>query len=623
MPPKKSNIKRPRGGTASPGPSRRGARLSPNLGAAGLPHIPTKQSFAYGSSSTAILPSAMNASAQKDLKEMASTIEDAVQTAREREMSEIQSSPAMSTRSRLSPNMSPPRLRRDPTPDQVQLNADLRAASETSNGTSLTPPSRHYNSSRSTSPEIYPSPLRHQGTEPLDPVAHGLGIETASVISYNVERDIHDDDLKRERSVIRAPPRRFSGLRGQDAIQEEDEPTHDIPSSESGDGFVGSAPARTIIPDHFVKEPSVGSTEELSTDKGSQTTNAPELKTPNTPKAGFWTWLSRIVVVGCMLAYALHAWNESLMESDFTFGGIHRTNNTGLDALSKQVVKLGAQVSSLSKDVRSVKSEVSKLPAPTTIVQQPPSKGQGRQGDFKDLKINFLTIGSGVIIDPYMTNPTAMPPRTLSQRMYMWMGTHQHLNPQPPLAALAPWDGYGECWCSVPRQGMSQIGIILGRVIVPEDVIVEHLPKAATPRPETAPRHMELWARYQYVGKEARPYNSLFHAFLRGFPKNTAGRDVLTPNRKMLRGPVMEAMRLAWPGEPDEAFSNDEILGEDYYRIGKWTYDINGPNHIQRFPLTAIIDSDDVKVDKVVFRVNSNYGGNQTCLYRLRLLGKP
>jgi hypothetical protein len=159
--------------------------------------------------------------------------------------------------------------------------------------------------------------------------------------------------------------------------------------------------------------------------------------------------------------------------------------------------------------------------------------------------------------------------------------------------------------------------------MVPEDVVVEHMPKAATLTPGVAPQKMELWVRYRYVGKDTRPYRRTMSSFfLRWLPKNIAGQDNIDPDSKKLRGPVMEALRLAWVGEPDKAFSDDELLGPHFYRVGKWTYDINDDNHVQKFPVTAMIDSDQVRVDKVVFRVNSNWGANETCIYRLKLHGK-
>ncbi|KAL4867520.1 hypothetical protein BDV12DRAFT_171082 [Aspergillus spectabilis] len=627
MPPKKSNEKRAKMSDSGSGSPRRSARLSPNLGVSVLPHIPTKHSFAYGSSATPILPHMMRPPAQLNLDEMANTIENAVQEAKDRDDSEsVQGTPNIGARRRrrsVSKSASPPRrTQRQPTPDEVQLRQTLEASvspvrsnSVASMQSSAAPPTpiRHSFSATS-SPgrgapalRLYPrglqkepSPIRQEN--PLES-PNGVDLDNASVISWNVERDVHDDDLQRTRSNITAPPRRPSGLAFPHAtIEEEDEPQYQSSRSPSIERFVNEAPARTIIPDRsFVEPPSEDFSEK----------NVPQEQTPTTKK--YHIKLFRLLVVGLFL-YAIYTLSYS-SGANKSFPG--RYNNTGVDALSHQVVKLGSQVTSLSKDVSSVRTELSKAPQPTTIYQYP---SRGRQ---ETVRTNFLSIGHGVIIDPYMTSPSIGVPRTWLQRFYMWIARENHILTQPPLAALTSWEDFGECWCSAPREGMSQLAILLGRRMVPEDVIVEHMPKTATLTPEVAPQKMELWVRYRYVGKDARPYRRTVSSFfLRWLPKNIAGQDNLDPDSKKLRGPVMQALRLAWVGEPDKAFSDDELLGPHFYRVGKWTYDINDGNHVQKFPLTAMIDSDQVRVDKVVFRVNSNWGANETCIYRLKLHGK-
>ncbi|KAL2865161.1 uncharacterized protein BJX67DRAFT_359399 [Aspergillus lucknowensis] len=636
-------MSRPRGGTVSPrgseapGSPRRSERVSPNAGVGALPHIPTKHSFAYGSSATPILPHQLAVKPKMNLEEMANTIEDAVQIAKDREISELQDSPSLSARSRRSPPSfgSPSRRpRRQPTPDEMQLLESLQDASSSVSGpersnsntsgiSSITPPriSRHSSLGSSldalqasTDPHgIYPPPMDREETPvpPRTPVQAPSAVDlSSSAISYEKERRVNDDDLRRTRTNITAPPRRFLGPTvTQGLIEEEDELV--FPPSRSNSStteYLASAPVRTVIPDRSFVSPEP----ELYTEKSAQ-----ESWQPSALKDGFVVWFLRLLILVLVLA-AMYTLKDTSGPRPSFPGVPAGANNTGLDALSNQVVKLGAQVSSLSKDMRSIRTDVSKIPAPTTIYQYP---SKGRPDKYK-YKTNFLSIGSGVLIDPYMTSPTAAPRLTQLQKVYRWLSGDKHYHQQPPLAALTPWEDYGECWCSATRQGMSQLAVLLGRRTVPEDVVVEHLPKAASIRPEVAPQDMELWARYRYVGKGSRPYKWSLSSFLRGHPDNIAGQDNLAPDRKILRGPVMDALRLAWRDEPDSAFSDDKLLGPDFYRIGKWTYDINDVTHIQRFPVNAIIDSDEVRVDKVVFRVNSNWGGNETCIYRLKLHGK-
>ncbi|KAL4887309.1 hypothetical protein BJY04DRAFT_175597 [Aspergillus karnatakaensis] len=631
MPPKKANAKRAKkmADSNSGSPSRRSARLTPNMDNTILPNIPTKTSFGYGSSATPILPHMMRPKAQLNLHEMADTIEEAVQEAKDREDSEsAQGTPNIGARRRrksVSQSASPPRrTQREPTPDETQLHQTLEASvpREKSNsvvsrrssvGSIPSIPTRHSFSTVSSpgrgapAQQLYPrglqkspSPIRQEN--PLE-IPNGLGLDNESVISYNVERDVHDDDLQRTRTNITAPPRRFSGLAfPQATIEEEDEPQYQSSRSPSVATSINEAPARTIIPDRSFSEP---------LDEEHPEKHVPEEPTPVSKKD--YTWLARLALVGSFILWVWWTLSHS-PNTNTPFPGSY--NNTGLDMLSNQVGNLGSQVSSLSKDVKSVKTELSKVPAPTTIYHYP---SKGRQ---ETLRTNFLALGHGVIIDPYKTSPSLGVPRTWFQRFYMWIARGKHIQTQPPLAALTPWEDFGECWCSAPRKGMSQIGILLGRRMIPEDVVVEHMPKSATLTPEVAPKHMELWARYRYVGKDARPYRRSVASLLRNFPDNISGQDPLDPDSKKLRGPVMEALRMAWKGEPDSAFADDELLGPHYYRIAKWTYDINDGNHVQTFPVNARIDSDQVRVDKVIFRVNSNWGSNATCIYRLKMYGK-
>ncbi|KAL4974744.1 hypothetical protein BDW66DRAFT_167580 [Aspergillus desertorum] len=601
MAPKKAATKRTRAAdSASPVPaSRRSARMSPGLGGSILPNIPTKTSFAYGSSQTPILPHVLAAKPQMNLAEMADSIEEAVQTAKERENSgSPHNTPALGTRARNSAENSPRRTRRQPTPDQVQLLTSLHEASSATPST----PTRHSFLSGSSvgdaaEKQLYPSYMNdtpNQAEIPIDTDLHGLGLDNMSVISYNVERDVHDDDLKRTRSNITAPPRRVSGLDlKHSTILEEDESYRRSPSVAPF-----TAPAKTITSNHDSRTP-------ITPYSGTPTAQWEKNKDSWIP------WLLR-ALVAALVIFGIY----SLLGGPSSFDAKPtRFNNSDLDALSNQVVHLGAQVSSLSRDMKSVRAEVSKIPAPTTILQYP---SKHRQEIFKT---NFLTRGNGVIIDPWLTSPSASRKITWTQRFYFWLSGDKHMRPQPPLAAVVPWNDFGDCWCSVPKKGVTQLAILLGQRIVPEDIVVEHLPKAATIRPQVAPQDMELWARYRYVGN-GRPYKNTWLAFFRGHPKNVAGQDPLPSDQALVRPPVMEALRLAWRGESDDKFSNDKQLGPDFFRIAKWTYDINEVNNIQQFPVNAYIDSPELRVDKVVFRVNSNWGANETCIYRLKLHGK-
>jgi hypothetical protein len=79
---------------------------------------------------------------------------------------------------------------------------------------------------------------------------------------------------------------------------------------------------------------------------------------------------------------------------------------------------------------------------------------------------------------------------------------------------------------------------------------------------------------------------------------------------------------MTYPDEPDEAFSYYPQLGPSFFRLGKWEYDLDAEQNIQRFKLDAVINIPGLRVQRVAVRTVSNWGGPFTCLYRVRLHGK-
>lgn len=313
--------------------------------------------------------------------------------------------------------------------------------------------------------------------------------------------------------------------------------------------------------------------------------------------------------------------------------------------------KLGDTVSSLAEQLESLQTLVERMAhqsAVTTVVE--PATRQKKEDEEHraraPAKINFLTVGNGAVVDPLATSPTAGRRRPFLHRVLLYMNLFRPRTPNGPLAALTGWEDMGDCWCSAPRAGMSQLSILLGRPIVPEEVVVEHIPKGAAIDPGVAPRQMELWARFRhYGGDNTAKSNSRDRAssssssssssslISRMFTSSLSSRsssgdeqqeDSPRPvyfGQMTLRETLMETLHLAYPNEPDSAYSDDELLDPSFFRIGKWEYDIDADDHVQRFGLDVVVDVPAFRVDKVVLRVKSNWGAPETCLYRVRLHG--
>ncbi|GKZ22940.1 hypothetical protein AbraIFM66951_009312 [Aspergillus brasiliensis] len=687
------------------------SKLGPEARTQALPNLPTKQSFAYGSAETPILPRELKIQPHMDLTEMADAIDKGIEDAKDRQMKEKENTQDKSRRQK-SPSISRSpvrRSRREPTPDELQLLDNLREATKSptpvrgnysNNDQSTatpTPPIPHTLSTASSPAQplpvpryphvpadnLYPSPMGRFGPQLHDgsPLGSSPLPDNSSLYSFGVERAVNSDELTRTLSDgknIKAPPRRFSGLAfANEPIHEEEEPDSRLlktksrspslqpsyedfqieaspePEPQSEPEYVHepepeptpepepipeleptlepmpeptpepeiirekspaaqfTAPTKTLIPDKYARkvpsrEPSVGGHQQNITQTGqhwswvgSLSAQLPSLST-----------LARVIAGIALAAAAVYLVAFSGIPSlsrPTQYIPMDENNMLAVSSLTDQMSRIGAQVSSLAKEMRTVKWEVDEVQAevrssPTPIV--PPSRGSGDLGPPTEQKTNFLSIGLGVIVIPGLTSPTAGPRLNLLQWAYvkLWRGSH-HRPAAPPLAALVPWQDYGDCWCSTPRNGMSQIGIDLGQKIVPEEVAVEHIPKTATLKPENAPREMELWARYVLV------------------QKGTSRPAKTQAERYSIHKPIMHALRSAWPTEPSTAYSDDAFLGPSYYRVGKFTYDIHGSHHVQRFELDAVIDSPELRVDRVVFRAKSNWGGNHTCIYRLKLFG--
>lgn len=614
-----------------------------------LPNIPTKHSFAYGSQATAILPRQLVVQHKMDLTEMAATIEKGRQQAEDRAKKEAREA----ERSRRA-SLREQSLDRQSSPDQTQLlgtlQEDIESASPSPSpplGRSTptpTPPIPHTLSTTPDSPPhspqpngLYPSPLLRVGA--LNDLGTPLGSSPkpnsldndSTLISWTVERDVHDDDLQRTHpgrgSNISAPPRRISGLTViHDTIEDEEEPIKQpspepLPEPEPepvvkvppAPPIVHQAPVRQFFP-HKIQVPM--------------------------PQRSWFGRTATIMLLTTLTCFTLYAFSDQLAAFSrsvcwslpFSRPSINVPLNgsdlQAFNALTYQVDRLGEQVSTLSRDVKSVKSELANGGFDTSV--RPISGHKTRS------KTNFLSDALGAVVDPYTTSPTSGKQPTFIQRIYLKVTGARTRN--PPITALLPWQEVGDCWCSTPQTGtgISQLGVILSRAIVPEEVVVEHIPDGASITPGVAPRKMELWARFKGEVPDS-PTAPLFSWFPRFFSSSSSPPEppldkvrasasvpsyvYSTSGKFLLHETVMGVLRKAYRDEPENTYSDDKLLASGYYRLGRWEYDIHGRDNIQEFPLDAIIDLPDIRVDKVVVRATSNWGANETCLYRVKLLG--
>lgn len=185
--------------------------------------------------------------------------------------------------------------------------------------------------------------------------------------------------------------------------------------------------------------------------------------------------------------------------------------------------------------------------------------------------VNFFARSLGAVVDPYLTSPT-MAHRGFVRRALeklTWIP-----GDLPPVAALMGWEEPTDCWCAARSlgAGRAQIGVIMPHAISPEKLVVEHIPRDGTLDIGSAPRGMEVWVEVEDEGVRAA-------------------------------APAVE-------GGP----------GEKFVRVGSFEYRVDALNHIQAFDLNSELLT---PVRKVVVRVTGTWGRDWTCLYRLRMIGKP
>ncbi|KAH8696394.1 hypothetical protein BGW36DRAFT_297171 [Talaromyces proteolyticus] len=479
--------------------------------------------------------------------------------------------------------------------------------------------------------------------------------ENESVVSWRLERELHKDDLQRRQAFddeaetsqgqnIRRPPRRLSGLTWANDTADEPDPTATTDSPESSP--VRTAAAKTIISSNVMKREDVESSIESTRPSTAEFTAPPVdkprlLPTPlerqtfqrETRRRIPWGFtvinVSMAIITAAIFFTTWLTPIKPFAHRQVSYLPLNETEGRFVTQLTSEVDKLGLQLSSMSRDVHRLNSEQKRVVEQITAVQ-PLSETLPQ--------INFLSLGLGARVDPMLTSPSIGTRRTFIRRFFQnpFLTSRQPPLPNPPETALQPWDDIGECWCSAPgNTGQAQLAVQLGQRTVPNEVVVEQIPFGASPHPELAPREMELWARFKpYYGSHdaataaatETPVTSRSRrqGWFGGWQSTTSSSKQNTntspPSLSSLLNTIMATLHQAYPSESESAYSNDRLLGPSFFKLGEWEYDLHGES-VQRFPLDAIVDLPTLRVDKVVIRVKSNWGGNHTCLYRVKLHG--
>ncbi|KAI4145460.1 MAG: hypothetical protein LQ340_006279 [Diploschistes diacapsis] len=210
-------------------------------------------------------------------------------------------------------------------------------------------------------------------------------------------------------------------------------------------------------------------------------------------------------------------------------------------------------------------------------------------------KINFFALGSGVIVDPFLTSPTRYDKSpSVIDGMLSWLRGLPPAPFPPPFMALTAWDDMGDCWCAPDSGGKSQLAITLQKWVVPQELVVEHIPMEATLDSGAAPKDIELWV--QILDPDRR---------------EAVARAALSHN---ITSPDIENQR--------EIYSTSRSLDRTWVRIGRWQYNLFSPDNVQVFQVPVPLEHFGAPIQKLAIRTLSNWGKvDYVCLYRLKLHG--
>lgn len=573
----------PRGGSQQP------HHVETDINNPRLPEVQIQQSYAYGSSKTAVLPTQLVARKRMNLKDIADTIDAGVEQAQEHLQNHLEEAQA--------------HLQTDARSERAQRRASRersREGSVASDGVDTQETQRvrvaawadSLDSSRldeipeedSNSRQSTPDQASHKDT---DPSSFPSGIFDHS---YNYERG-----LRRPNITIRDRPEPF--------------PQRAIARAKAG--ISSTSHASKVMVGNLQ-----GWLREL--------TSACARAMRDLPKSSFISTLVTLmvgIILACIVGFLFCYTYTAHLCDPFTASSIGRslqgycgtcvrapqptanlTTGQGVDlkwlnnallnmdsrmrSLESQInTRITTERDGLAKELEALKRQYTDLSAQTS------QKVHGRSISTHDIpspvigRVNYFATNNGAHVNHRLTSPTLQKRANHLKRMALRLfGSTVYLT-QPPETALNSWHDVGDCWCASAtpsEQDSMRLGVSVAGPIYPKELVIENHPSGGSLSPGTTPKSIELWADFGHLDSTEWEKLNI---------RQMQGNSPLTPN---------------------------------YALIGRAEYDASEEvPHVQAFELSVNQDETLYHAETFVLRVTSNYGANHTCLYRARLHGAP
>ncbi|KAJ4265057.1 hypothetical protein NW762_005301 [Fusarium torreyae] len=212
-------------------------------------------------------------------------------------------------------------------------------------------------------------------------------------------------------------------------------------------------------------------------------------------------------------------------------------------------------------------------------------------------QVNFFGVGSGAAIDASLTTPPWDPWGKGVATDEAYKSGILGLEPRPAIAALHPWQDEGDCFCTshtVDARGTphgARLSVLLGHLVIPQYIAIEHIPKGATTDPNARPRQIEVWARFE----DEQDLEKVRNWSAPQFPVNT---DTSVPPHVPLPRSFVKISQFIYEGEELHDGVHVQHINDEFGKLNAST-------------------------DQVVIRAVSNHDAtDHTCFYRVRLFGK-